>query len=452
MKLSFVGGVGTVTGSKTLVETGGRRFFVDCGLFQGLKEDRLRNWEPLPVAPGLVDAVLLTHAHIDHSGYIPVLVKQGFKGPVYATEATRDLCEILLPDSGFLQERDAEFANRHPFSKHKPAMPLYTLADAKACLTRFREVPFERVFDLGGGATALFREAGHILGASQVRLEHAGVSALFSGDLGRQDDPICKGAAPGGHVDYLVLESTYGDRLHETDDPQEVLADMVSRTAARGGTVLIPAFAVGRAQTILYHLRILKKEGRIPNLPVFLDSPMAVNASELFARHHDLHRLTEHEARETCGVATYVRDVEESKALDSNPMPKVLISASGMATGGRVLHHLKNLAPNPANTILFAGFQAAGTRGEALVNGAREVKIHGALVPVRAQVANMEMLSAHADADGIMAWLETFERPPGSVFINHGEPEASEALRRRIEGELGWSCSVPARGETVDLR
>lgn len=451
MRLTFIGAVGTVTGSKTLVDIDGRRILVDCGLFQGLKELRLRNWSSLPIPPSDIDAVILTHAHIDHSGYLPVLVKKGFKGPVYATEATQDLCAILLPDSGFLQERDAELANRHGYSKHHPAFPLYTRSEAKASLKRFRIVPFDEAHDLGAGLKLTFKNAGHILGAAQVRLEHEGRSILFSGDLGRDNDPIYVAPAEGGAADYLVVEATYGDRLHAADDPEEKLAEIIKRTAARGGTVLIPAFAVGRAQTIMYHLSRLMEAGRIPRLPIFLDSPMTIDAGDLFKRHHPLHRLSEQETYQTCRIAKHVRSVEESKELNANHMPKVVISASGMATGGRVLHHLKHLAPNFNNAIVFAGFQAAGTRGHAIINGAAEVKIHGLQVPIRAETANLEMLSAHADADGIMAWLRTFRRPPRETFVNHGEPKAAAALCRRIGKELGWTCRTPGYLDIVKL-
>ena len=452
MKLTFIGAVKTVTGSKTLVDIGGRKILVDCGLFQGLKELRLRNWSPLPVSPNDIDAVVLTHGQTDHSGESPVLIKKGFKGTVYATEATRDLCDILLPDSGFIQEREAESANKHGYSKHHPAFPLYTRSEAKASLKHFRIVPFDEAHDLGAGLKLTFKNAGHILGASQARLEHKGRSILFSGDLGRYDDPICVSPAPGGAADYLVVESTYGDRLHAADNPEEMLAEIIKRTAARGGTVLIPAFAVGRAQTITYHLNRLMKAGRIPHLPIFLDSPMMIDAGDLFRRHQSLHRLSEKETDQTCNIARHVRDVEESKELNSNHMPKVLISASGMATGGRVLHHIKHLAPNFNNTIVFTGFQAAGTRGNAMINGAAEVKIHGRQVPIRAEVANLEMLSAHADADGIMTWLKTFEHPPKKTFINHGESQAAIVLRRRIEKELGWSCLMPDYLDEVKLQ
>lgn len=453
MQLTFLGGVGTVTGSKYLLDVRGHRLLIDCGLFQGYKTLRQRNWAKMPVPAKSIDSALLTHAHIDHSGYLPLLVKQGFKGPVYCTNATRDLCDILLPDSGFLQEKDAEFANAHGFSKHRPALPLYTAADAKASLDSLSAVPFESAVDLGDGIRATFREAGHILGAASIILEANGQRIVFSGDLGRPDSAPMRGPAPIPDADYLLVESTYGNRRHDTTDPAEALGAIVERTVARGGIVLVPSFAVGRAQALLYFIYCLKKAGRLANVPVFLDSPMAISASELFRKHSDEHRLSAGEARAVCDVATYVRDVEDSKALLHDPMPKIIISASGMATGGRVLHHLKALAGDARNTILFAGFQAGGTRGDKIVRGAEAVKIHGQYVPIKAEVDNLDMLSAHADADEIMAWLKGAKRPPLRTFVTHGEPEAADTLRTRIIDELDWpDVCVPDQGEKVDLK
>lgn len=441
--LTFLGGVGTVTGSKYLLEAGGQRILVDCGLFQGFKQLRLRNWGPLPFDPTSLDAVILTHAHLDHSGYVPLLVRNGFEGPIYATLGTRDLCAVLLPDSGHLQERDAEFANRRGFSKHHPAKPLYTQDDAEVSLERFKPVAFGQDLDLGEELGVCFHPAGHILGAALVRITFAGTSILFSGDLGRPGSATMVDPAVVREADYLVVESTYGDRRHEEADAEELIADIVNRVAGRGGTVLIPAFAVGRAQSILFHLQRLKSDRRIPDLPVFLDSPMAIDASEIFCDHLGEHRLTVEQCHAACRVATYVRRAEDSKALDVNAMPKIIVSASGMATGGRILHHLKHFAHDRRNAILFTGFQAGGTRGAAMTASAESVKIHGQYVPVRAEVENLHMLSAHADVDEILGWLGHFRRAPRQTFITHGEPAASDALRRRIEEELGWSCGVP---------
>jgi metallo-beta-lactamase family protein len=451
LKLSFLGGAGTVTGSKYLIEHDGRRVLVDCGLFQGFKALRLKNWAPFPIEPGSIEEVILTHAHIDHSGYLPLLVKLGFAGPILCSRATADLCGILLPDAGYLQEKDAEFANRHGFSKHKPALPLYTQQDAENVLHHFKPVPFEAACTLSSGANVRFRRAGHILGAAIVQFEWSGTTVVFSGDLGRYDDPIMVDPASISQADYLVVESTYGDRRHDKADPTEALGKIVDTTIGRGGTVVMPAFAVGRVQSLLFYFERLKSLGRLPHVPIFLDSPMAVDASEIMCRNAGDQRLPEAMCRRACAVAHYVRSVEESKALTANPMPKVIISASGMATGGRVLHHLKAYAPDPKSTILFAGFQAGGTRGAAMLAGAESIKMHGAYVPVRAEVRNLDMLSAHADADEIMRWLRGFSKPPRMTFITHGEPVAADALRHRIEEELGWACLVPDHGQSVAL-
>ena len=451
LRLSFLGGVGTVTGSKYLVEHENHKVLIDCGLFQGFKALRLKNWAPFPVEPRSIDAVILTHAHLDHSGYLPLLIKRGFRGPVYCSRATVDLCAILLTDAGHLQEKDAEFANRHGFSKHKPALPLYTEEDARAALERLRAIPFDQDRRLPRGGTIRLRRAGHILGAASVQLDWADTTILFSGDLGRFDDPVMVDPVSIERADYLLVESTYGNRRHDKRDPGQVLAEIVGATIARGGTVIIPAFAVGRAQSLLVHFHQLKSKGLLSNVPIFLDSPMAVDASELFCRSVEDHKLAEVECRRSCAVARYVRSVEESKALTADPRPKVIISASGMATGGRVLHHLKRYAPDPKNTILFAGFQAGGTRGAAMIAGADSVKIHGEYVPVRAQVDNLDMLSAHADADEIMRWLSGFKAAPRMAFMTHGEPAASDALRHEIEEVLGWPCMVPDHGQTVEL-
>lgn len=451
MKLTFLGGVGTVTGSKYLLQTNRSRVLVDCGLFQGFKHLRMRNWSALPVLAASIDAVVLTHAHLDHSGYLPLLVKNGFRGRIYATEATYELCKILLPDSGFLQEKDAEFANRHRFSKHDPALPLYTREDAEESLERFSPVRFDDPVPLPGGLGACFHPAGHILGAAIVELGAAEQKIVFSGDLGRTKSATMVDPAIIGHADFLVVESTYGNRLHDPRDPEDALAEVINRTASRGGTVIIPSFAVGRAQTLLYHIERLKRGDRIPAIPVFLDSPMAIDASEIFCQYQSVHRLSEQACRRACAVARYVREVEESKSLDADPMPKLIIAASGMATGGRVLHHLKRYAPDARSAILFTGFQAGGTRGASMTAGADKIKIHGEYIPVRAEVSNLHMLSAHADADEIMSWLRHFERPPKSTFITHGEPDASDALRHRIEEELGWACAVPDYRDEVAL-
>jgi metallo-beta-lactamase family protein len=445
--LTSLGGAGTVTGSKHLLEAGGKCILVDCGLFQGLKNLRELNWARFPIDPARIDAVVLTHAHLDHSGYLPRLAALGFRGPVICTDATRDVSELILRDSGHLQEKDAEFANRHGFSKHRPALPLYGVEDAERVLRQFRPAALHAPVALPGGATATFRSAGHILGAATVEIDWRGSRIVFSGDLGRYGDPLMVDPEPVAEADYLLVESTYGDRAHEARDPTEALAEVVERTVGRGGTVVIPAFAVGRAQELLYHLWKLKQAGRLPLVPVYLDSPMAIDASNLYWRHADDHRLAPELCREAFAVATYVRDVEDSKALSASPVPKVIISASGMATGGRVLHHLKAFGGDRRNTILFSGFQAAGTRGRDLVEGRREVKIHGQWIGISAEIDDLSMLSAHADAGEIMRWLRGFQRPPRKTFVVHGEPASSEALRVRIRRELGWDVTVPLQDQ-----
>jgi metallo-beta-lactamase family protein len=451
MKLQFIGATGTVTGAKYLLTADKKNYLVDCGLFQGLKTLRLRNWHPMPFDPKSVEAVVLTHAHIDHSGYLPLLVKNGFRGKIYATEGTRDLCRILLPDSGHLQEEDARYANKRGFSKHHPALPLYTEEDALASLSFFEAVPWGRKVALSKNLSFAFHPAGHILGAAWAELYAHGRSVVFSGDLGRQKNIVMPPPASPLRADYLVVESTYGNRLHPPDNPQETLKELINKTVGRGGIVLIPAFAVGRAQEILYLVSRLKKTKAIPDVPVYLNSPMAVKATRIFCDFVGEHALTPEECEDLCEAAQFVTDMEDSKRLNARRDPAIVISASGMATGGRVLHHLKALAPDPKNLILFAGFQAAGTRGEAMVHGAEAVKIHGEMVPVRAEVVSLETLSAHADADEILAWLKTFSGPPKMTFLTHGEPLAAEALRKRIEEELRWPCVIPDYLESFDL-
>ncbi len=451
--LSFFGAAGTVTGSRTLLRAGGRQVMVDCGMFQGLKNLRQRNWAPFPVDVAGIDAVLLTHAHLDHSGYLPRLARMGYKGPVYATAATVDLAEVLLLDSAGIQEADAEFLNRHALSSHKPALPLYTVADAERVLRQFRKVEFDEWQDVVPGLRARWRNAGHILGAAIVEIDHNGRRVVFSGDLGRYGDAIMNDPVAVERADYLVVESTYGDRSHGDADPLQALLDIINRTVQRGGTLLIPAFAVGRVQLLLWYLYRLRGSGRLSaGLPIFVDSPMSMDATDIYRRNTRLLRHGYSELQGAFQLPRYVRDVQESKSLDVSPMPKIIISASGMATGGRVLHHLKHYAPDPRSTILFAGYQAAGTRGATIVNGASQVKIHGEYVRVRAEVQNLSMLSAHADSDEIMRWLRGFEAAPRRGFLNHGEPQAADSLRLRIKDELGWRVQAVEHLEEVALQ
>ncbi|NQW01934.1 MAG: MBL fold metallo-hydrolase [Rhodospirillales bacterium] len=452
MKLKFLGATGTVTGSKYLLQHDNKKLLVDCGLFQGLKELRLRNWAKLPVDPASIDAVVLTHAHIDHSGYLPLLVKNGFTGPVYCSEATYDLCRILLPDSGYLHEADARRANKYAYSKHKPALALYTQKDAEACLQQFTTIPFGKPHELPGGLNLTLSRAGHILGSSFVRISDNQTTLVFSGDIGRAHDPVMNAPAIIQDADYLVLESTYGDRLHGPADPLEMIGEIIRDTAARGGSIIIPAFAVGRAQSLLYYVHELLATKAIPVITVYLDSPMAINTTGLLCKHLNEHRLPENLCAEVSHVAKYVRTAEESKALDhQNGMPVVIISASGMATGGRILHHLKYFLGDHRNTILFTGFQAAGTRGARLLAGEEKIKIHGKMWPVRAQIETLHNISAHADYGEILNWLGNFRAPPRKTFITHGEPAAALSLKTKIEAQLGWQVEVPEYLQEVEL-
>jgi metallo-beta-lactamase family protein len=452
MEIRFLGATGTVTGSKYLVSTGAQKILVDCGLFQGFKQLRLRNWAPLPLDPRAIDAVILTHAHIDHSGCLPLLVRNGFRGTVYCSSGTRDLCEILLPDAAHLQEEEARYANRKGFSRHHPALPLYTRDDAAHALRLLKAVEFGRSVDLGAGTSFQLSPSGHILGSAFVTLRAGGRVIVFSGDLGRSGDPIMCDPTPIEAADYLLIESTYGDRLHPREDTMSRLADVLNRTFARGGVVVIPAFAVDRTQTLLHYIARLKAAGTIPAaVPVYLNSPMAVNVTRIFHEHAAEHRLIAQDCDAMCSAASIVNSVEESERLNNKSGPMIIISASGMATGGRVVHHIKAFAPDARNTILFAGFQAGGTRGAAMVAGAESVKIHGAYVPVRAEIAMLENLSAHADYAETLEWLAHFKNPPRTTFITHGEPAAADALRLRINERYGWQCRIPDYLETATL-
>ncbi|MBI1212636.1 MAG: MBL fold metallo-hydrolase [Alphaproteobacteria bacterium] len=452
VRLQFLGAAGTVTGSKYLLQTGDTRLLVDCGLFQGFKQLRLRNWAEPPFDPASLSAIVVTHAHLDHTGYLPVMIKRGFRGRIYCTEATADLCRILLPDSARLAEEDAERANRHRYSKHKPALSLYTERDAHAALRHLVTVPFATEFEPAAGLKAQFAPAGHILGAATVRVFDGEQLIVFSGDLGRMKDDIMRPPQKLDRADILVVESTYGDRLHPRVDAHLQLGEVVARVVKRGGVVVIPAFAVGRTQSLLWSIHRLKAEGRIDkDLPVYLNSPMATDVTDIYHRHHELHRLSRAECEAMCHAARIVNTTDESKQLNLKKGPMIIIAGSGMATGGRVVHHLKAFAPDPRNAIVLAGFQAGGTRGAALAAGAETIRIHGEDVPVRAEVESLSNLSAHADYLEILDWLRGFKTPPRLTFITHGEPAASDALRQRIERELKWSTRVPEYLEVADL-
>lgn len=460
--LQFLGGAGTVTGSKFVLETDGSRVMIDCGLFQGLKELRLRNWEALQINPASISRVVLTHAHIDHTGYLPRLVRDGFSGPVHATTATADLLKIMLPDSGRLQEEDAEYAARKGFSKHRPPLPLYTEQDANTALKHLSPSKYNAAVQLSKSMTARFLPAGHILGSGFVAVDTSERGAqplniLFSGDLGRYNQPILTDPSEVIETDYLLVESTYGNRIHDHTDPKEELAAIVNRTVDRGGKIVIPAFALGRTQLLVYYLRELEDEGRIPTLPVAVDSPMAVDVTRLYSRHHDDHDFDmerlERLRRNPLATRNFslVQGRAGSKGLDAQKGPAIIISASGMATGGRVLHHLAHYLPDPASTVILAGYQAAGTRGRRLQNGEKEIRIHGESVTVEAQIEIMSSLSAHADSEETMRWLKGFKRAPRATFVVHGESDAALALHGRIVNELGWNAMIPIHNQIVEL-
>lgn len=452
LRIRFLGAAQTVTGSKYLITFRGRNILVDCGLFQGLKDNRLKNWEPFPVDAKTIDTIVLTHAHIDHSGYIPRLIKEGFRGKVLCTPATLALCRELLPDTGYLQEEEAEFMNRKKISKHHPALPLFSQEDAEQALSHFVAKPFHEEIHLGHDLRIRFLYAGHILGAAMVVVTAGETRIAFSGDIGRPLDPVFRPPDQLPPVDYLVVESTYGNRAHPKTDPMDDLADAVRTTVDRGGTIIIPAFAVGRTQTILYFLWQLRKSGRIPDIPMFLNSPMATTVTDTFCQFRSLHRLSENDCREFLRTVRYVHTPEESKALNEATESQLIISASGMATGGRVLHHLKRFLPERKNMVLLCGYQAAGTRGRSLQDGAEEIKIHGQFWPVLAEVRVLENLSAHADAEEICNWLRPARLSPQKVFVTHGEENSSQALAARLQGEFGWNCIVPTPGQEFNLK
>jgi metallo-beta-lactamase family protein len=450
MKLTSFGGADGVTGSKHLIEFAGSRILLDCGLFQGLKLHRERNWLPLPFDVASLDAVVLSHAHLDHSGFLPVLIKRGYRGPVVASVATRDLADVMLRDSAHLQEEDARRINRLGLSKHGTALPLYTRADAQRAVARIAPLAAGRSVTVGRVEVSL-TPVGHLLGANAVTLAAGGERIVFSGDLGRQADLLLPPPERIACADVLLVEATYGNRVHPKDDVQVALGHIVRRTVQRGGSVLLPAFAVGRAQALMLVLQRLKRAGDIPpSLPIFLDSPMAIAATEVTLRHRRLLSVPKREIDTLTDGVRFIETPAQSQRLARSRFPAVIISASGMATGGRVLHHLQAMAPDARHHIVFPGFQVAGSRGARLVAGEREVKIFGAMVPVRAEVSHLEGFSGHADAGELMQWMHGFERAPRHCFVVHGEPDATDALRFRIGNELGWNTSVPPHAQTVE--
>lgn len=455
--LTFLGGARTVTGSKFLLEIGDGSALVDCGLFQGLKELRLRNWAALPLDVATLGSVVLTHAHLDHCGYLPRLHADGFRGPVHATPGTAALARIVLPDSAFLQEEEAAYANRKRYSKHSPALPLYTSRDAEGALGRLTPLPFGQPRQILPGARLRFDPAGHILGSSVTRLELDAGRLVFSGDLGRPSHPLLCPPAPVGEAAWIVVESTYGDRRHDDEHALADLRDTIRRTVERGGTVIIPAFAVDRTEVLLHHLGHLHDRGELPDVPIYVDSPMALAALRVYREAIDAaspELRPELLADPTPFLSDRVieaHEPDESKAITASPEPKIVISASGMASGGRVVHHLARYLPDARHTVILVGFQAAGTRGRALAEGAEELKMLGRYVRVRAEVANLPAFSVHADVDELLDWLRTSSTEPKAVFCVHGEESASHALAARITGELDWAAVVPRHGERVLL-
>ncbi|MCL4523089.1 MAG: MBL fold metallo-hydrolase [Acidobacteria bacterium] len=460
--LTFLGAAGSVTGSKHLVEAGGKRLLMDCGLFQGNKELRLRNWDPLPVDPETIDWIILSHAHIDHTGYLPRLLRDGFRGTIFCNSATRDLCSILLPDSARIQEEDAEHAAFKGFSKHESPQPLYTVDEAQATLGRMQVIPDSAPVRISSHFSVRLLGAGHILGSSMVELTitENGVATvvLFSGDLGRYDQPILRDPEPPPRCDVLVCESTYGDREHPTDSPLDALGDIITRVAKRGGAIVMPAFAVGRTQLLMYYLRQLEDWDRIPTLPVYVDSPMAVRVTDLYVRHKEDHDLEfSREAANgnhdplNCHEFHLTRSAEESKQINRMNMPCIIISASGMATGGRVLHHLARRLPDSRNAVLLAGFQAEGTRGRSLAEGAKTLRIHGEDVPVKAEIIPLHQFSGHAGRSELLHWMSGLPEPPRRTFLVHGEPQAANALQAAVREQFQWPVDVAAYQQEVKL-
>jgi metallo-beta-lactamase family protein len=457
--LQILGAAGTVTGSKYLVKHRGQQVMLDCGLFQGLKELRMRNWLKPEYAPREITSVVLSHAHIDHSGYLPLLVKRGFRGTIHCTRGTADLLEVLLPDSAKLQEEDAQRANRHGYTKHAPAMPLYDENDVREALKLIDTHPFGKAFTVAGDMKVEFRRTGHILGAASVDLAIGKIDpvrVVFSGDLGRYDQPILHDPESVPEADLLLVESTYGNRLHPPD-PASIIERLINDAVARRGTIIVPAFAVGRTQELIWHIRQLEDAQRIPIIPVYVDSPMARQVTEIYERHTDEHDVQTRALAHGAGNAIesnkmiVVRDVDESKALNGLSGPMVVISASGMATGGRVLHHLAHRLGDPNCTVVLPGFQALGTRGRQLEEGARTIIIHGREVRVQAQIYKIEGLSAHADQGEIIRWLSNFNRPPTACYLVHGEPDAAHALKQVIEAELDWPTYAAQEGEVIPI-
>lgn len=451
MKIGFWGAAGTVTGSRFLLDGSKGRVLIDCGMFQGGKQIRRRNWEPFPADPASINAVVLTHAHIDHSGFLPAFVRDGFSGPIYCTPATAELLELLLRDSAHLQEEEARYANKKQSSRHAPAKPLFTIEDTEAALKLIEVRKFGAPFSPAPGFEVSYSRAGHILGAASVRVVENGVSLLVSGDLGQDGDLVMHAPDSPPSADYVLIESTYGDRLHVKDDPFVAIEQVVNKTIANGGSVLFPAFAVGRSQVLMHILAELRHQERIPNVPIYVNSPMATDVTDMYLRYASEHNLTDEQCSRIWSGIEFVQTIEQSKELTSSNEPKIIISASGMATGGRVLHHLIAMLPHSQNSVIFAGHQVEGTRGFLLVNGAKQIRIYGDDVNVFANIVHMEELSAHADRDELICWLSKLSNKPKKIFVIHGEPEASRSVQNIVQGKLQWLAEVPVHGFLEEL-
>ncbi len=442
MKITFLGGAGTVTGSKILLQTKTKKFLIDCGLFQGLDELRKKNWDKLTVDASEIEAILLTHAHLDHSGYLPKLVKNGFTGKIYCTQATKDLTEIILLDSGKIQEEDAQRANKHHYSKHNPAEPLYTVEDAKIAMTQFSVIKNHTWHHLDSTIKFQFLNSGHILGSALIELHVDKKIVLFSGDIGRKKPIFLPPYEYVEKADYVIVESTYGNRLHQNISIKNELLKCINHTYSKGGILIIPTFAIERAQEIIYLLSLLKREKLLPKIPIYLDSPMGVSATEVYFKYKNIHKLTEVDIKSMIETVELISDIKDSKAIVADTNSKIVLAGSGMVTGGRVLHYLDKTIADKKNSILIVGYQAEGTRGRSLISGDSELKFFGEFHPIRAEVFEITDFSGHADQSEIMDWLKHIKNPPTLTFINHGEAHESQALRTKIKSELQWKCTV----------
>lgn len=451
VNIQFLGGAGTVTGSKTLLECNGKRILIDCGLFQGLKQLRELNWKELDLDPKSIDAIVLTHGHLDHCGYIPAMVKNGFNGKIHCTYPTMELTEIILKDSAKIQEEDAERANRHAYSKRKNCQPLYTIEDAEKSIDFIEPHNYEEWVIINSEFKFQLLNAGHILGSAMVEVKVNDETFLFTGDIGRKDPMLLYPPKKVKAVDYLIIESTYGDRVHKNNDPKEALLEVIKETYNRGGILMVPSFAVERTQEMIYLIHLLKEEESIPNIPVYLDSPMGVKSTLVFDKYPKYQDLSKFITDNMYNEVKFISSYEESKVVVADKKPKIILAGSGMLEGGRMLHYIANHGKSTNNTILFVGFQAVGTRGRDLVQGTKQIKFFGEYYDVNSEIKSISSMSAHADRNEMLAWMKNIKSPPKRVFLNHGEPHQTNAFRVLIETELNWNVHVPALDEKVEL-